>query len=316
MIAIGSGSGTLTALMGFCGALTLASVAMLLDRRHVESRIRLRVEQARSRALGLVVNVPDKGRRGVAAAIEALGGAITESGLLSARTRTELEQTLRSGGLVTSHNLELFIGSKLVLGVGLPVGTFALLRHAGLKPILLFILIAFAAVGGLMAPNMIIGQRRKTYLSAIEKGLADGLDMMVICAEAGLALEAALQRVSVEVVHAHPKLAAELAATSSELALGSDSRVALANMGARTGLDSLKRLGATLTQSVQYGTPLSSALRTLAVELRQETLTRFEERAARLPVLLTIPMILFILPCVFLIVAGPIVVQVLKTLNR
>ena len=83
-------------------------------------------------------------------------------------------------------------------------------------------------------------------------------------------------------------------------------------MGARTGLPALRRLGGTLVQTIQYGTPLSVALRTLATELRQETLTRYEEKAARLPVLLTIPMIVFILPCVFLIVAGPIAVQVIE----
>lgn len=117
-------------------------------------------------------------------------------------------------------------------------------------------------------------------------------------------------------VHAHPRLARELVITSDELNLIADSRVALNNMGTRTGLVSLRRLAATLLQSIHYGTPLSSALRSLATELRQETLTRFEERAARLPVLLTIPMILFILPCVFLIVAGPVAVQVLKAMKH
>ena len=272
--------------------------------------------EARCRATGRLVEPPAAGGSWIAAVVEALGGAITASGILSSRTRIELEQTLRSGGLTISHNLELFVGSKIVFGLAAPAIVFVLLRHGGMKPMLFFALVAMAAVAGLMLPNMIIGQRRKTTLKAIENGLADGLDMMVICAEAGLALEATIQRVSVEVAPAHPMLAAELATTFNELSIGSDSRIALTNMGQRTGLTSLKRLAATLMQSIQYGTPLSAALRTLATELRQETLTRFEERAARLPVLLTLPMILFILPCVFLIVAGPIVVQVLKAIRH
>ena len=91
--------------------------------------------------------------------------------------------------------------------------------------------------------------------------------------------------------------------------------MALTNLGTRTGLDCLKRLGSTLIQTMQYGTPLSAALRVLAAELRQETLTKFEERAARLPVLLTLPMILFILPCVFLVVGGPAVIQVVNVMK-
>ncbi len=298
-------------------AMTLPGpIWMLLSRRSKLVRIRQRVEEARSRATCQLVDVPVAGRGGIATMIEAVGSAITATGILSSRTRAEFEQTLRAGGLTISHNLELFIGSKIVLGLGMPIVVILLLRHGSMKPMLFFALVAAAAVGGLMLPNMIIGQRRRSTRRAIENGLADGLDMMVICVEAGLGLEAAIQRVSIEVVHAHPKLAAELAITYNDLSIGSDPRVALANIGERTGLTSLKRLGITLMQSVQYGTPLSAALRTLATELRAETLTRFEERAARLPVLLTLPMILFILPCVFLIVAGPIVVQVLEAIHR
>ncbi len=307
-----------TLLIALAGAPLFMGGSMLLERWRVNRRSDARVDEARRRALGLeITEIPAVGSSfRLTDAVGALGSAIMSSGVLSAKTRTELEQTLRAGGLSTSHNLELFLGFKIVLTVGLPSLTFLLLRHVPIKPMTFLIALAATAVAGLMLPNMIIGQRRKSYLAAIDAGLADGLDMMVICAEAGLALEATLQRVSVEIVHAHPKLATELTTTSRELSVGSDVRSALANMGTRTGLINLSRLGATLIQSVQYGTPLSAALRTLAAELRQETLTRFEERAARLPVLLTIPMILFILPCVFLVVAGPIAVQVLKTMQQ
>jgi tight adherence protein C len=94
--------------------------------------------------------------------------------------------------------------------------------------------------------------------------------------------------------------------------VNADRRVALLNMGIRTGLISLRRLGATLVQTLEYGTPLSQALRTLSSEMRQEALNRFETRAARLPALMTVPMIVFILPCVFLIVAGPAVVHLMQ----
>jgi tight adherence protein C len=91
-------------------------------------------------------------------------------------------------------------------------------------------------------------------------------------------------------------------------------RQALINMGIRTELDSLVRLGAVLAQSLKYGTPLTMALRVLAAEMRQMMLTRFEARAARIPVLLTLPMILFVLPCVFIVVAGPAAMEVMRSM--
>ena len=247
-----------------------------------------------------------------AASVASLGFAVVRTGLLSKRTLTELEQTLQAGGFRGGNGLGLFIGSKLLLVVLLPLAAFVLLRNVHMRPMLHIATVGGAAVIGLLSPDFVIRNMRQKYLKAVERGLADALDMMIICAEAGLALEAAIRRVSVEIVHAHPRLAEELSITSGELNMISDSRVALTNMGARTGLPALRRLGGTLVQTIQYGTPLSVALRTLATELRQETLTRYEEKAARLPVLLTIPMIVFILPCVFLIVAGPIAVQVIE----
>jgi len=254
--------------------------------------------------------------RSLAATVAGFGSAIARSGLLSKRTLDELEKTLQAGGFRGGNGLGLFVGSKILLVMSLPLLALLLLHGMHSRPMLHYGAVAAAAVVGLLAPDMAIRRLRQSYLKAVERGLADGLDMMVICAEAGLALEPAIRRVSLEIVHAHPKLAEELTITSRELNLITDSRVALTNMGLRTGISSLKRLGTTLVQTIQYGTPLSVALRTLAVELRQETLTRYEERAARLPVLLTVPMILFILPCVFLVVAGPVAVQVLKSMKH
>lgn len=91
-------------------------------------------------------------------------------------------------------------------------------------------------------------------------------------------------------------------------------RSVMFSLGQRTGLEVLKRLATTLSQSLQYGTPLTAALRTLSAELRAEALIRFEDRAGKLPTLMTLPMIVFILPCVFLIVGGPAVIQVMAVL--
>ena len=287
-----------------------AALASGLRRR---ARMALRV----GRAQGLVLTPEARRARGgpsPMAALARLGTAVTESGVLPKKTIRQLEETLIASGLSAENALPLFIGGKVLLAASLPTLAAASLRGK-LEGTLYALVIAVAFVGGLLAPDYAIGKIRKKHLAKVEAGLADALDMMVICAEAGLGMEPAIARVSLEMVHVHPALAQELARTTNELQVIVDNRVALTNMGGRTGLDSLRRLGGTLVQTLQYGTPLGVALRQLSAELRQETLTKFEERAARLPVLLTMPMILFILPCVFLIVGGPAVIQLVKIMN-
>jgi tight adherence protein C len=171
---------------------------------------------------------------------------------------------------------------------------------------------AAAAVVGLLLPDMVVRFRRKRYIQRVERGLPDALDLLVICSQAGLGLSAAIVRVAEEMQHGSADIGLEFALTANELQLMADSRLALANLGSRTGVEGLVRLGTTLIQSLQYGTPLTASMRVLASEMRQDTLTRFEARAARLGVLLTLPMIIFILPCVFLVVGGPAAIQVMR----
>ena len=237
-------------------------------------------------------------------------------GLLSTRTLLEFEQTLMSAGFRGGNGLGLFVGSKLLLVCGLPLLAFPLVASMPLPGALRTALIFGSGVVGLLAPDIFVRWRRKRHLRQLEKGLPDALDMLVICAEAGLSLEPAINRVGQEIAYANRAVSEELAQTAGELRITSDTRLALLNLGKRTGLESLKRLGAVLTQSIQYGTPLTRALRTLAAEMREEMLVRFEARAARLPVLLTVPMIVFILPCLFMIVGGPAMLQVLRAFHH
>jgi tight adherence protein C len=248
--------------------------------------------------------------------ITAIGEAIARSGALSNRTLEELRQTLQVAGFRGGHGLGLFVGSKLLLVVGLPLATLALpwLVHRDI-PYPAAIL-ALAAGIGLLAPDKVVQGLRKRYLRALEAGMPDALDMMVICGQAGLSLEASIERVGVEIHYAHPVVAEELTRTAHEMQVNADTRTALINLGRRTGLESARRFAAVLIQSIQYGTPLTQALRSLSAEQRQEMLVKFEGKAARLPVLLTIPMIVFILPCVFLIVAGPAMVDVFRTMAK
>jgi tight adherence protein C len=249
-------------------------------------------------------------------AVAAIGQTILRTGLLSSRTRTDLERTLDSCGLRGPNGLGLFVGFKILLLVGLPIATALALDGVHLSQRMHVMLPAGAAVIGLLAPDWVIGKRRKKVMAQLEAGLPDALDMMVICAQAGLGLGPTIIRVGTELAPARPDIAREFLLTANDLQIMSDSRVALNNLGSRTGLDSIKRLVTALIQTMVYGTPLTEALRMLSVEMRQETLTRFEARAARLPVLLTLPTVVFILPCVFLIVGGPAVIQVVGVLSK
>ena len=252
---------------------------------------------------------------GLKTAVSGIGAVVMNSGVLPGRTRVELQSTLSAAGLRGPNAMTLFVGSKLTMLFIVPLAAYLISEYLEFAATTRLAFVGGLAVSGLVAPDMIIKRRRASYLKSLDDGLADALDLMVICAQAGLSLEPAMARVSVELRSVHPAICTEFASTVRELEIMFDSPAALANLGRRTGLESLTRLASTLTQTMQYGTPLTDSLRTLSNEMRSAALTRFEERAARLPVLLTLPMILFILPCVFMIVGGPAAIQIGRSLS-
>ena len=300
---------------GGVSLLCSAGALFLLRGIQAQERFTDRVAEVQ-RAAGLDRKLRRGAGGGPLQMVIALGAALARSGLLSDKTVTELQQTLSAAGFRGGNGLGLFIGSKLLLAVGLPALAWLALGRLEVSLLVQEAGTAGAAVVGLLAPDTIVKSLRARSLKRLQKGLPDALDMMVICSEAGLSLEPAISRVAAEIAATHPAVAEELSLTANELRILSDRRVAILNMGARTGLENLKRLGATLVQTMQYGTPLAQALRTLSAEMRTEMLTRFEERAARLPVLLTVPMIVFILPTVFAVVGGPAMLHVMASLRH
>lgn len=293
--------------------LIISAIAMLMLKIVIdEEKLQRRISRAGGSLVSTEAGEPEQGLH--IRIIVGLGFAVARSGMLSVKTVADLRHTLRMAGIRDQGALGMFVGAKLLTMLGLPLLIFMLSRLLGLSSLHTGLFAFAGMVGGVLAPDMIIQQRRKRFVKRVEAGLADALDLMVICADAGLSLEAGIARVAGEVKETHAAVAQELTITSNEMRIGGHPRDALSALGVRTGLDSLKRLGSTLIQTIQYGTPLTQALRTLSAELRLEELTRFEERAARLPVLLTMPMIIFILPCVFLIVGGPAMLKVLAVI--
>jgi tight adherence protein C len=135
--------------------------------------------------------------------------------------------------------------------------------------------------------------------------LPDALDLLVICAEAGLTVDAAFNRVAKELGKAYPELGDEFGLTAIELGFLSERRQAFENLATRVDLEAIRGVVTTMIQTEKYGTPLASALRVLSAEFRNERMMRAEEKAARLPAIMTVPLILFILPTLFIVILGP-----------
>ena len=166
---------------------------------------------------------------------------------------------------------------------------------------------AFAtAVGlGYKGPEIYIKNLISKRTDAIRKGLPDALDLLVICAEAGLTVDAAFNRVARELGRAYPELGDEFTLTAIELAFLTERRQAFENLAYRVNLEAVKGVTTTMVQTERYGTPLASALRVLSAEFRNDRMMRAEEKAARLPAIMTVPLILFILPVLFVVILGP-----------
>ena len=164
----------------------------------------------------------------------------------------------------------------------------------------LLAVIAGAYLPDLLVKNAILKRQKK-----IRNSLPDGLDLMVICAEAGLSLDATLRRVADELAGPAPELADELGLTTLELGFLPNRALALQNLASRVDLLVVRGMVNTLVQAERYGTPLSQSLRILSAESRQERVLKAEEKAARLPALMTVPMIIFILPPLFVVLLGP-----------
>ncbi len=164
--------------------------------------------------------------------------------------------------------------------------------------------------GGFYLPNVYISNLITKRQQKIQLNFPDAMDLLLICVEAGMSIEAALQKVSEEVGVNCPELAEELALTTAELSYLADRKDAYLNFAERTGLDGVKAITTALIQSETYGTPLGASLRVMAAENRELRMQEAEKKAAALPPKLTVPMILFFLPVLFLVILGPAMLRV------
>lgn len=230
----------------------------------------------------------------------------------------ETGEKLARAGLRTKDALVAFMFFKLALPfVGGAVGLIAVnMLAADDMDYMTKIFLALMIGGvGFMLPDLYVKNLAKNRRKLMQKGLPDALDLLVVCAQAGLSLDAAIARVAKEIVFSSPTVGEEFSLTALELGFLPERRQALDNLKERTGLKEIGAVVSTLIQSEKYGTPLAYALQVLTAEFRRERLMRAEEKAARLPAIMTLPLALFILPVLFMVVIGPAIIQAMQTLE-
>ncbi|ABS28142.1 type II secretion system F family protein [Anaeromyxobacter sp. Fw109-5] len=236
----------------------------------------------------------------------------------AATTDEDAESRLRRqlvwAGFRSMRAPKLFVGAKAVLSFGLLLG-FLAVNAARAEPVPFALGIAVWLAGaGFFLPNLWLSSRIANRLRQIDRALPDALDLLVTCVEAGLGLDAALQRVSGEIALAWPLLSSELRLTFLEVRAGIPRMDGFRRLAARTGSPELRALAATLTQTELFGTSIASALRVQAEGIRIRRMQRAEERAAYVAVKMTLPLILCILPSLFAVIIGPAAINIMKTL--
>ena len=232
----------------------------------------------------------------------------------------EIDSICRRLGIPPNRGIVAFSGARLAAGALFAIVTLTVLARLHLQNtsgvLATLTLAPISVILGWYAPLFLIRRQAKQRAAVVSGGLAEALELLVVCVEAGLTLEDGLERISGELRQTQPMLAVELALTIADLRVLPNRDQAFANLAARVPSPTMKSVVSTLSQTLRYGTPLAAALRVAATELRSDSLLALEERANRLPALLTVPMMLFIMPTIFLVVGGPAVLRLMDTFKH
>jgi tight adherence protein C len=221
---------------------------------------------------------------------------------------------LRAAGFRSQNALNLFLFARFALPfLFLAIGTFYIF-FLGYLAEQTFMVRLLAVIGiaylGFYSPNIFISNQMGKRQKSIRRAWPDALDLMLICVESGVSIEAAIKRVSDEMTRNSPELAEEMVLTNAELSFLQERRMAYENLAKRTQLDTVQAVTQALIQAERYGTPVAQALRVLAQESRDQRMNEAEKKAAALPPKLTVPMILFFLPVLIAVILGPAGIQV------
>ncbi len=304
----------LVGMAAFATVLTVASPFFETDQLQArmksvgQERDKLRAAQ-RAQLMANDVKLRDKSKTGlVAQLVEALN-------LKRIFEAEGSREKLRQAGLRNERHLVTFLAARVIAPIIFSIIVFVYSSTVFADRIAPPMRIAATGIGlvlGYYLPNIFLKNMITRRQASIRRAWSDALDLLLICVESGMAIEPALQRVAREIGSASVPLAEELTLTVAELSYLQDRRKAYENLGKRIGLPTVRSVVTSLIQSERYGTPIGSALRVLAQENRDQRMSEAEKKAAALPPKLTVPMILFFLPVIFVIILGPSLILVMK----
>ncbi|MBU2587842.1 MAG: type II secretion system F family protein [Alphaproteobacteria bacterium] len=242
---------------------------------------------------------------------------IEQAGLSLADSKDDrLSAKLKEAGYSSPSAPRIFTLIRLTLVFALPAIVLTVMFLTGERPELFTIYIVGSALGlaGLFLPNLVVSAKADRRKQAIVNGFPDCLDLMLVCVEAGLGIEAAMDRVGREVVQAHPLVSELLSATGFQLRAGASREEAFRSLSESAGVDEIRSFATLLIQSDKLGTSLGSTLRVYAEEMREKRKMRAEEKAHRLPVLISIPLVVFMLPVMIGVLMLPAGIRVVREL--
>lgn len=228
--------------------------------------------------------------------------------------RSSIRRRLVRAGYMGPSAVSTYYGVRLLLAIALPIVAMVVaafvLREVEFRQMI--VLVVFSGLAGLYLPTLWVEHRIQTRQRAARNGFPDALDMLLVCVEAGLSLDAATNRVATEIGAAHPILAEQFGLVALELRAGQTREAALRNLSERVGIQEAASLVTLLLQADALGTSIAQTLRVHADEIRAKRLIRAEEAANKIPVKLSIPLVLFILPALFFAVLTPAMIGVIR----
>jgi tight adherence protein C len=309
-------------LSGLCAFVSVLAVGLqLLSRDQLNERLKMVAERRRELSARQKEVLQAKGSRfQLQRHIGLMKSVLDRLRLQNLLENKELRAKLAQAGWRRPSAVVAFVFARVALPLvllGLTLLYFSANPYFAAWPWQQRFLAAFVgAIVGAGLPGVMLKNTIQKRQFALSRAFPDALDLMVICVEAGLSIEGAFQKVVEEMAASAPILAEEIALTGAELAFLSDRRQAYENLTDRTGLSSIKSLCTALVQSERYGTPVSVALRVLSHENREARMSAAEKKAAALPAKLTVPMILFFLPVLFMVIIGPAMIRVMTIMGK
>jgi tight adherence protein C len=225
-----------------------------------------------------------------------------------------MQRRLIRAGFRTPNSLKILYGSKVALGVGLPLLVTLLVANSQADASNKFVSVLMAAAIGFFGPNEYVRSVAKRRQKEVQRGLPNALDLLVVCVESGLGLDQAILQVSKELDQAHPDISEEFGLVNLELKAGKRRTEALRNLAERTAVEDLKKLVAVLIQADRFGTGVAQSLRAHADFMRVQARQTAEEKAAKLGVKLVFPIFFCILPSLFVVTVGPVVMKIMREL--